>query len=232
MGRYTASLRAVAKVFGNPRVRSLQLAGAGSTLGTYAYAVALPIYAYHSGGARTVGLRVLRAVRVRCARGAVAGRPRGPLVAPAAHAERRSRPLRDLRGHDRGSRARAAARTSSTCSRSARRSSPARTSPAQAALMPSLVKTPDELTAANLVGNTVSSVGMFAGPGTRRRAPRIQHPLRRVRPERGGLRLVAFFVVQIHRDDPPEAAGASELGRTDGGIVDGGRRPALRVSSA
>ena len=37
-------------------------------------------------------------------------------------------------------------------------------SPAQAALLPSLVETPDELTAANLVGNTISSVGMFAGP--------------------------------------------------------------------
>jgi len=28
----------------------------GSTLGTWAYAVALPVYAYHSGGARAVGL--------------------------------------------------------------------------------------------------------------------------------------------------------------------------------
>jgi len=56
VGSYAASLRAFAKVFANPRVRSLQIAGAGSTLGTYAYAVALPVYAYHSGGARTVGL--------------------------------------------------------------------------------------------------------------------------------------------------------------------------------
>src|SRR6185437_8192517 len=36
--------------------------------------------------------------------------------------------------------------------------------PAQSALLPSLVDTPDELTAANVVGNTISSVGMFAGP--------------------------------------------------------------------
>ena len=28
----------------------------GSTLGTYAYGVALPVYAYHAGGARAVGL--------------------------------------------------------------------------------------------------------------------------------------------------------------------------------
>ena len=36
--------------------------------------------------------------------------------------------------------------------------------PAQAALMPSLVNSPEELTAANVVENTISSVGMFAGP--------------------------------------------------------------------
>src|ERR1700757_1665151 len=56
MGRYAASLRAFAKVFANPRVRNIQLAGVGSTLGTWAYAVALPVYAYHAGGARAVGL--------------------------------------------------------------------------------------------------------------------------------------------------------------------------------
>jgi MFS family permease len=36
--------------------------------------------------------------------------------------------------------------------------------PAQGALLPSLVATPEELTAANAVMNTVASVGMFAGP--------------------------------------------------------------------
>src|SRR5207253_9332688 len=56
MGRYAASLRAFGKVFGNRRVRNVQIAGVGSTLGTWAYAVALPVYAYHAGGARAVGL--------------------------------------------------------------------------------------------------------------------------------------------------------------------------------
>jgi MFS family permease len=37
-------------------------------------------------------------------------------------------------------------------------------SPAQGALLPSLVRTPEELTAANAVMNTIESVGMFAGP--------------------------------------------------------------------
>ena len=56
MKGYAASLRAFAEVFANPRVRNVQLADVGSTLGTWAYGVALPIYAYHAGGARAVGL--------------------------------------------------------------------------------------------------------------------------------------------------------------------------------
>src|ERR1700757_4876302 len=56
MGRYAASLRAFAKVFANRRVRNVQIAGMGSTLGTWAYGVALPVYAYHAGGTRAVGL--------------------------------------------------------------------------------------------------------------------------------------------------------------------------------
>jgi MFS family permease len=54
--RYAASLRAFAQVFANPRVRNVQLADVGSTLGTWAYGVALPVYAFHSGGTRAVGL--------------------------------------------------------------------------------------------------------------------------------------------------------------------------------
>ena len=56
MGRFAASLQAFRRVFANPAVRDLQLAGAGSTLGIWAYGVALPVYAYHAGGARAVGL--------------------------------------------------------------------------------------------------------------------------------------------------------------------------------
>src|SRR5437588_10697784 len=56
MSRYAASLRAFGRVFDNPRVRNVQIAGVGATLGTWAYAVALPVYAYHAGGARAVGL--------------------------------------------------------------------------------------------------------------------------------------------------------------------------------
>jgi len=56
VGGFAASLQAFGRVFANPRVRNVQIAGAGSTLGIWAYGVALPVYAYHSGGARAVGL--------------------------------------------------------------------------------------------------------------------------------------------------------------------------------
>ena len=48
MGRYAASLRAFGRVFANRKVRNVQIAGAGSTLGTWAYAVALPVFAYNA----------------------------------------------------------------------------------------------------------------------------------------------------------------------------------------
>ena len=50
------SLRAFGAVFANPSLRRLQLAGIGSTIGTWAYGVGLAVYAYESGGAKTVGL--------------------------------------------------------------------------------------------------------------------------------------------------------------------------------
>src|ERR1700751_425289 len=56
MGRFAASLQAFRRVFANPAVRDVQIAGVGSTLGVWAYGVALPVYAYHAGGKSGVGL--------------------------------------------------------------------------------------------------------------------------------------------------------------------------------
>jgi MFS family permease len=229
VGNYAASLRAVAKVFANPRVRSLQLAGAGSTLGTYAYAVALPIYAYHSGGARTVGL-------VFFARFVFAA-----LAAPwlGVLADRWSRRQLMLGGDlircaiFAGMTAAASAGgspyivyvlavTSTVVSSSY--------SPAQAALLPSLVETPDELTAANLVGNTISSVGMFAGPALGGILLAFSTPAA-VFALNGALFLwSAFFVVQVPRDEPPSQAERSKLGpELTAGWRTVWRTPALRV---
>src|SRR5579862_3489097 len=163
MSRYAPSLRAFGKVFGNRQVRNLQIAGAGSTLGTWAYAVALPVFAYHAGGARAVGLLFF----ARYVLGAIAAPWLGVL------ADRWSRQRLMLTadvirtGIFAGMTAVAAAHgspyvvyvlavTSTIVSGSF--------SPAQAALLPLLVETPEELTAANLVGNTISTTAMFAGP--------------------------------------------------------------------
>jgi MFS family permease len=226
---YAASLSAFAKVLGNPRVRSLQLAGAGSTLGTYAYAVALPVYAYHSGGARTVGLLFF----ARFVFAALAAPWLGVL------ADRWSRRQLMLGGDlvrcaiFAGITATASvggnpyivyvlAVTSTVVSGSY--------SPAQAALLPSLVESPDELTAANLVGNTISSVGMFVGPALGGVLLAFSSPAA-VFALNGALFLwSAFFVVRLPRDDPPERAEHSRfLPELTAGWTTVWRTPALRV---
>ena len=50
------SFRAYGAVFRNRDLRRLQLAGIGSTLGTWAYGVGLAVFAFDAGGARAVGL--------------------------------------------------------------------------------------------------------------------------------------------------------------------------------
>ena len=44
------------EVYRNHGLRRLQLAWAGSIIGTWAYSVAIVVYAYHQGGASAVGL--------------------------------------------------------------------------------------------------------------------------------------------------------------------------------
>src|SRR5213592_3600305 len=50
------SSRAMREVYRNRALRRLQLAWAGSIIGTWAYSVAIVVYAYHQGGASAVGL--------------------------------------------------------------------------------------------------------------------------------------------------------------------------------
>lgn len=141
----------------------LQLAFAGSMLGGWAWSVALAVWAYDAGGAGLVGL----AAAARYGTMAV-----GALFAGAAVA-RWSR-KRVMVGSDvsrcvllvlSGAAIAVAAPPAvvlvlvvlASLATSVFR-------PAQAALLPSLAKTPDELTAANAVSGVVENVGMFAGP--------------------------------------------------------------------
>src|SRR2546429_8027916 len=50
------SVRAFKGIYSNPRLRRLQLAWIGSSVGTWGYVVALMVYAYGHGGPSAVGL--------------------------------------------------------------------------------------------------------------------------------------------------------------------------------
>ncbi len=229
MKRYAASLRAFAQVFANPRVRNVQLADVGSTLGTWAYGVALPVYAFHSGGTRAVGLLFF----ARFVFAALAAPWLGLL------ADRRSRRQLMLIADV----VRAAifagvtvvaitggsayivyvlAITSTIISGSY--------PPAQAALMPTLVDSPEELTAANVVGNTISSLGMFAGPAVAGILLALSGPAA-VFALNGALFVwSAIFIAMVPRDEPPPRPERAQfLPELLAGVTTVLSRKALRV---
>jgi MFS family permease len=160
----TAQTRgAVAAVFRSRDLRRLLLAWVGSVIGTWAYTVALAVYVYVEGGA--VALGILGVVRL------VPSALAAPFISVLADRYPRNRvmlltdliraPLMLLMAltiHLDGPLALifAAAGLSNVIGTAFR--------PAQAALIPSLAKTPDELSAANVSSSTVESVGSLIGP--------------------------------------------------------------------
>jgi MFS family permease len=229
VSRLAASLQAFGEVFANRNVRNVQIAGAGSTLGIWAYGVALPVYAYHAGGARAVGLLFF----ARFVLAALASPWIGILV--DRWSRRRVMLTSDL--------LRAALMGGMTAVASAGGNAYAvyvlavastvvavSWNPAQAALMPSLVNTPEELTAANVVENTISSVGMFAGPALGGILLALSGPSA-VFAFTAALTLwSAAFVLMVPRDPPPERTEHPHvLAELTAGFVSVVRRPALRV---
>ena len=151
------------EVFRNRGLRRLQLAWAGSIIGSWAYSVALVVYAYDVGGAGAVGLMGL----VRWLPAAAAS----PLAATLGDRYPR---VRVMLGADL---LRAAALAGMTAC--VLLDSPAVVvyvlaacvgvfstafQPAQAALLPVLARTPEELTAANVSSSTLESLGFCVGP--------------------------------------------------------------------
>lgn len=229
MGGFAASLRAFGRVFANPRVRNVQIAGAGSTLGIWAYGVALPVYAYNAGGARAVGLLFF----ARFVLAALAS----PWIGLLADRWSRRRVMltSDL--------LRTALMVAMTVVASSDGSAyvvyvlavistvvAVSWAPAQAALMPSLVDTPDELTAANVVGNTISSVGMFAGPALGGVLLALSGPAAVFGLTAALTLWSALFVLQVPPDPPPEPTEhphvVAELTAGFRAVI---HRPALRV---
>ena len=55
-GRLSESWHAFAAAFRNRELRRLQLAGAGSTLAVWTYAIAIAVYTFRADGAKAVGI--------------------------------------------------------------------------------------------------------------------------------------------------------------------------------
>jgi MFS family permease len=157
------SLGAFQDVFRNPGLRRLQLAFLGSEIGGWAYVIAIAVLAFEENGAAGVGLLLLirllpaaiaapftsilgdRYDRVRVMLSAdliCAAAMTGAAVVAFAGA-----PIEILYAIA------ALASVTGTAFR-----------PAQAAIMPSLSRTPDELTAANVTSSTIESATSFVGP--------------------------------------------------------------------
>ncbi len=229
MSRFAASLQAFGRVFANPRVRNLQIAGAGSTLGIWAYGVALPVYAYQAGGARAVGLlffaRFVLAALASPWIGILVDRWSRRTVMLASDLLRAAimagmTVVASTGGNPRAVYVLAIVSTVVAVS----------WNPAQAALMPSLVNSPEELTAANVVENTISSVGMFAGPALGGILLALSGPAA-VFAFTGALTLwSAAFVLRVPRDLPPEPTEHPHiLAELTAGLAAVIQRPALRV---
>jgi MFS family permease len=157
------SLAAFGRVFRHPALRRLQLAWVGSNVGGWAYTVAISVYAYRQDGAYAVGLigfaSWIAAGVASPVTGMLGDRFPRVRVMVVSDVSRASILLltAGLVWADASSLAVYALSVLGTVVSSAFR-------PAQAALVPGLARTPDELTASNVAASTTESVGLFAGP--------------------------------------------------------------------
>ena len=157
------SFRALRDVFRNRALRQLQLAWAGSIIGSWAYTVALVVYAYDQGGASAVALvAVIRWVPAAIASpfAAILG-DRYPRVRVMLGADL-------LRAGALGAMAACVVTDAPAAIIYVLATVVAVLAtvfdPAQSALIPSLARTPEELTAANVSSSTLESLGFCVGP--------------------------------------------------------------------
>ena len=157
------AVRAARDVLHNPSLRRLQLAWAGSIIGSWAYAIALVVYAYRHGGASAVGLVALirwLPAAVASPLAAVLGDryPRVPvmLASDLLRAAALAAMAACVLTHGPVALVYALASAVAVITTAFQ--------PAQAALLPSLARTPEELTAANVSSSTLESLGFCVGP--------------------------------------------------------------------
>jgi MFS family permease len=167
MGRGSAwfreSLRALGEVFHNPGLRRLQLAFAQADLADWGVAIALAVLAFEEGGATGVGLLML--IRMMPAALAapftsILGDRHDRVLVMLSSDLVRAAAMAGLAivAFAEGPLAALYALAAVACFASAA------FWPAQPAILPSLARTPDELTAANATSSTIESVTSVAGP--------------------------------------------------------------------
>ena len=161
--RLAESREAFSSVFTNPNLRRVELSWAGTVCAYWIFIVALSLYAYEQGGASAVGLVGLLRVLP-----SLIATPFGTLLGDRFPRERVIVAINVARSV-----------TIAGAAVAAFAGAPAGVvyalaglmgllqstfRPTQAALLPLLARSPEELTAANLVLTTIESVGVFAGP--------------------------------------------------------------------
>lgn len=230
--RIDESLGALRGVFANESLRRVELAYAGAAIGTYANAIAVAVYAYRHGGATAVG--VFMFVRLGVAAGIA------PVAASLADRFRRERVMlvSDL------SRATTVTLTAVAVATGA----PALAvyvlatlttvfgtvfRPAEAALLPSLARTPEELTAANVSSSTLDSFGSFAGPALGALLLAVSGPAVVFGVVAATFAWSASFVARVHSTGRVTVATDEDAGESFGGLAGGVRaiaaEPRLRL---
>jgi len=221
-------------VYANPNLRRIQLGGAGSTIGLYAYGVAIAVYAYGQGGATAVGvvtaIRQLVAAFIAPFSASLADRfPRERVMLASDVGRFCTVGLTTLLvTQDAPALAVYAVATVTTVLGTVFR-------PAEASLIPVLAATPEELTASNVSASTFDSVGIFAGPS-------IAAFLLAIGGSAAAFAFVAFtfawsahfiYRVRTPRAQAPEEAHEREPDGGFAGLAAGfrtiGREPRLRL---
>jgi MFS family permease len=234
-GRARAALGALRDVLSSPALRRLQLAWMGSILGNWAYLVALGVYAYEQGGAAAVGLvgviRLIPAAIAAPFTASLADRfPRvGVMVASDLVRFALMLAAAATIAVDGPAPLVYAIVALSTIATTVFR-------PAQAALLPALVRSPAELTAANVASSTLESVGTFLGPALGGLLLAVTSPEVVFAANAGTFLWSAALVVGLRRFEPPRVAksapGEDGTGEREGvlaGVTTIVREPTLRT---
>jgi MFS family permease len=228
--RSSDAARSFGRVFRNPNIRRIESAWAASVIAHWAYGIALAVFAFQQGGAAAVGIVGL----VRFLPSAVAS----PFVAMLGDRYRRERVivLANL------TRAVLLALTVAVVALDGPEAfvyllagligiAYSAVRPAQAALLPTLARSPADLTAANVASSTIESLGIFGGPAIGGLLLAATSPDVVFGASAVAFLLSAFLVSRVRVDEAPEPRERTGgvFGQFAAGFVTLAREPGLRV---